>query len=67
MSENQTAEEAPSWMRGRAIWESRSCGDCSNGPPCRCSDRQFMDTLDVSQRECVRAWLTKAAEEGIFL
>lgn len=57
----------PLWIRGKAIWSTRSCGDCSNGPPCRCYAGIFLDSLAPDERRCVEAWLLHAAEEGLFL
>lgn len=47
----------PMWIRGRAIWAHRSCGDCSDGPPCRCYSGSFMDSLAPGDRMFVEDWL----------
>jgi hypothetical protein len=48
-----TAEQ---W-RGMQIYASRSCGDCSHGPPCRCHPGQFMDLITEDERQAVEEWL----------
>jgi hypothetical protein len=40
------------------IWASRSCGDCSNGPPCRCHPGNFMDLITPDERRAAEAWLS---------
>lgn len=42
--------------RGREIWASRSCGDCDNGPPCRCHPGNFMEMLSDDERSDVQAY-----------
>ena len=48
------------WLRGRALWMGRACGDCPNGPPCRCSAVEFMDSLSVADHAAVRYFLEAA-------
>lgn len=45
------------WLKGKLIWGSRSCGDCPNGPPCRCFAGEFLDTLAIDEREAVAVFL----------
>jgi hypothetical protein len=45
------------WVRGRMLWVSRSCGDCSNGPPCRCYPGDIFETMNAADRAAIRVYL----------
>jgi hypothetical protein len=43
--------------RGFTIFRSRSCGDCPNGPPCRCHPKFLIEILTEEEWEAVAVYL----------
>lgn len=60
---SQTSFSLEAW-RGMKTYASRSCGDCADGPPCRCYSGHWSDSMTVDEMRDINAWLTWCAENG---
>lgn len=57
---DRSSEDISKWFEGRWLYEGRSCGDCSDGPPCRCS----LDASELSPRQQAAVDFYRSAENA---